>query len=182
VKLLRIIILTVSFLMVSQSADAVENYQVYSDSSGALYLKAPRLFVLIAAEVSVPLLITKKNGYLKLTQQGSSWLVESLTENTWQQLSLVTGHPAVSSLQLYGEDGVLLFLNGSAAPALLVSDFNSTPLYRWANLDGSTYVVSSRKVTYLHTDVLGSVIAETDESGAVKKRTEYKPFGEQKSQ
>lgn len=38
----------------------------------------------------------------------------------------------------------------------------------------------SVQTIYLHTDVLGSVILETDASGNVKKRTEYKPFGESK--
>jgi hypothetical protein len=182
VKLSRIIILAVSFLVVSQSVNAAEKYQVYSDSSGVLYLEAPKMFVLIAAEVSIPLLVRKKNGYLKLTQQGGAWLVESLTESAWLKLSLTAGHPAVSSLQLYGEDGVLLSINGSAAPALLVSNFNSSPIYRWANLDGSTYIESGGTVTYLHTDVLGSIIAETDGSGAVKKRTEHHPYGERKEQ
>jgi len=36
------------------------------------------------------------------------------------------------------------------------------------------------QVIYLHTDALGSVIAETDASGNVIKRSEYKPFGEVK--
>ncbi len=39
---------------------------------------------------------------------------------------------------------------------------------------------SVQTIIYLHTDVLGSVIVETDASGNVKKRTEYKPFGESK--
>lgn len=40
--------------------------------------------------------------------------------------------------------------------------------------------VSSVVVTYVHTDVLGSVIAETNASGVVIKTTDYKPFGESK--
>lgn len=36
------------------------------------------------------------------------------------------------------------------------------------------------QVTYLHTDVLGSVTAESDNSGQIKKTTDYKPFGESK--
>jgi hypothetical protein len=39
---------------------------------------------------------------------------------------------------------------------------------------------SGPQVIYLHTDALGSVIAETDANGNVIKRTEYKPFGESK--
>ena len=34
------------------------------------------------------------------------------------------------------------------------------------------------QVVFLHTDVLGSVIAETDANGVVIKKTEYKPFGQ----
>ncbi|GAB60602.1 chitobiase/beta-hexosaminidase C-terminal domain-containing protein [Rheinheimera nanhaiensis] len=36
------------------------------------------------------------------------------------------------------------------------------------------------KVKYIHSDVLGSVIAESDEAGNVTKKTDYKPFGESK--
>jgi hypothetical protein len=36
-------------------------------------------------------------------------------------------------------------------------------------------------VQYIHTDILGSVVAESDEDGAIKKRTDYKPFGETKN-
>ena len=39
---------------------------------------------------------------------------------------------------------------------------------------------ASDAVSYLHTDVLGSVVAETDVSGNLKNTTEYKPFGETK--
>lgn len=35
-------------------------------------------------------------------------------------------------------------------------------------------------VTYLHTDVLGSVIAESDANGNIIKKTDYKPFGQSK--
>ncbi len=38
--------------------------------------------------------------------------------------------------------------------------------------------LAGEKLVYLHTDVLGSAVVETDTSGNVIKRTEYKPFGE----
>ncbi len=38
--------------------------------------------------------------------------------------------------------------------------------------------LNNQSVIYLHTDMLGSVIAESDLNGNVIKRTEYKPFGE----
>ncbi len=37
---------------------------------------------------------------------------------------------------------------------------------------------STGGVSYIHTDIQGSVIAESDENGTIKKKTEYKPFGE----
>jgi len=44
----------------------------------------------------------------------------------------------------------------------------------------SVQAVSLTTVTYVHTDVLGSVIAESNTSGTVTKTTDYKPFGESK--
>ncbi len=41
--------------------------------------------------------------------------------------------------------------------------------------------ITNVQVLYLHTDLLGSVIAETDLSGNTIKATTYKPFGESKS-
>jgi hypothetical protein len=38
--------------------------------------------------------------------------------------------------------------------------------------------VATPQLIYLHTDALGSVIAETDANGVVIKKTEYKPFGQ----
>jgi fibronectin type 3 domain-containing protein len=40
--------------------------------------------------------------------------------------------------------------------------------------------VSLVGITYLHTDVLGSVIAESDENGQIINKTDYKPFGQSK--
>lgn len=40
--------------------------------------------------------------------------------------------------------------------------------------------VTNRVITYLHTDVLGSVIAESNEAGQLKKTIDYRPFGESK--
>jgi len=36
---------------------------------------------------------------------------------------------------------------------------------------------TAQTVTYMHTDALGSVVAETDESGKVTKRYSYEPYG-----
>ena len=36
---------------------------------------------------------------------------------------------------------------------------------------------SAQTVTYIHTDALGSVVAETDSNGKVIKRYTYEPYG-----
>lgn len=41
---------------------------------------------------------------------------------------------------------------------------------------------TSASVIYIHTDMLGSVIAESNANGQLIKKTEYKPFGERKEQ
>ncbi|WP_162097745.1 fibronectin type III domain-containing protein [Alishewanella jeotgali] len=41
---------------------------------------------------------------------------------------------------------------------------------------------TSPAVTYIHTDILGSVIGESNQSGVMLKKTEHKPYGERKEQ
>lgn len=43
-------------------------------------------------------------------------------------------------------------------------------------------VNTSPAVTYIHTDILGSVIGESNQSGVMIKKTEHKPYGERKEQ
>ncbi|MDV3434681.1 RHS repeat-associated core domain-containing protein [Stenotrophomonas sp. C2852] len=49
----------------------------------------------------------------------------------------------------------------------------------WLLLVGLTLplIATAQTVTYVHTDALGSVVAETDESGSVIKRYDYEPYG-----
>ena len=59
--------------------------------------------------------------------------------------------------------------------------FVTGPINAPCNVTASFKVNSvAIQVIYLHTDALGSVIAETDANGNVIKRSEYKPFGEVK--
>lgn len=43
-------------------------------------------------------------------------------------------------------------------------------------------VNTSSAVTYIHTDILGSIIGESNQSGVMIKKTEHKPYGERKEQ
>lgn len=55
---------------------------------------------------------------------------------------------------------------------------NRFPANKNAFIQAILVVEGARAITYLHTDVLGSVIAESDSSGNIIKNTDYKPFGE----
>lgn len=151
-------------------------YLVYSDSAGNIYLEAPKQFILIHSDVSIPLLITPKNGLLKLTLSENIWSAAALTLSQWQSANLTYGSNSVKTINYfdYDSDGYfdveIIFTNGQ--PSIIVSGITSA-------VKIST---SSRVVTYLHTDVLGSVIAESDSNKKIIKNTDYKPFGERKNE
>jgi len=160
----------------SSGNDLFSLYKVYSDSSGALYIEAPKTFVLIAAEVSIPLLVSKKYGYLKLTLTNGIWSVEALTETQWRALSLIAGHPLVSSIQNYPGSSVLLTLIDQNVPALMLWGFDSSPALSFVNLDGSAYELD---ITYSY-DALGRLINTTNSLGR-EKYYEYDAAGNRKS-
>lgn len=162
----------------SATKAGISDSKVYSDPAGQIYLEAPKSFVLIAAEVNIPLLISPKSGYLKVVRSGAGWVIEVVTAAQWAALSLSSGHPSVSAVRVLANSSVLLIMANQNVPALLIGGFDALPTVIAANADGSAYI--RRKVTYIHTDFLGSVVAETDESGTVIKKTEYKPFGDSK--
>ncbi len=147
-------------------------YLVYSDPSGNIYLQAPKQFVLIHGEISTPLLISPKNGLLKLTKTDSNWQLTVLTVSQWQSLQLTPGSTIVRSINYADFDGdglsdiQLVFNNGQ--PAITVTGL--TTIVKIAT--------TSSVITYLHTDILGSVIAESDDNGNIIRKIDYKPFGE----
>ena len=171
---IRCLLLTV-LLMAGFAAKADSgSYTLYTDAAGHIYLAAPKKFVLIHSSVSIPMFITPENGLLKLSNLAGAWQVMVLTDEQWLSLQLTPGSSLVSSIN-YGDfdgDGLtdirLVFNNGQ--PAITVSGLTTIV----------TVVSPSNVVTYLHTDVLGSVIAESDANGNITKKTDYKPFGQSK--
>jgi RHS repeat-associated protein len=80
----------------------------------------------------------------------------------------VVGADGVNRIQVYSQDGQLLYVKASDSPV------------------GTKYVylhqhvlaeVTGTQVTYDHTDALGSPVARTDASGVVLNRTRYEPYG-----
>ena len=49
----------------------------------------------------------------------------------------------------------------------------------WSN---TITISTSPTVTYIHTDILGSVIGESNQAGVMLKKTQHKPYGERKEQ
>lgn len=70
----------------------------------------------------------------------------------------------------------------SILPKPLASKKPSIPLSTTVLADSSPVseqaAVNLLQVQYLHTDLLGSVVLETDSTGSVIKSSAYKPFGE----
>lgn len=149
-------------------------YQMYSDGAGHIYLEAPKQFVLIHSDVAIPIWVSPKNGLLKLSKTTSGWQITILSPSQWRQLQLTPGSAIVRSVSYadFDADGItdirLNFNNGQ--PAITITGLTTVV----------KVIAPSRVVTFLHTDVLGSVIAESDGNGNVIKTKDYKPFGESK--
>lgn len=115
-------------------------FRAFSDPNGQLYLEAPKDLVLIAAEVNIPLVISKKHGYLKIIQPPSGWGVESLTYEQWTALQLTEGHPFVMSANNTEQpDKVLLNVVNQPFSVFVVSGLNSMFSFTAFNSDGSVY-------------------------------------------
>jgi hypothetical protein len=107
-----------------------------------------------SAPVSVSLLTTTAGAQIRYTTNGSDVTASSAL---YSAPFLVSANTTVKAKS---------FKTGMTDSAQTVANF--------------VFQQSSLQVIYLHTDALGSVIAETDANGKVIKRTEYKPFGESK--
>lgn len=72
-----------------------------------------------------------------------------------------------------GESGGAASMNGGNIMSNLISRFT----FCWLSLLCMVASASAQTVTYIHTDALGSVVAESDANGNVIKRYDYEPYG-----
>jgi len=79
----------------------------------------------------------------------------------------VVGTDGVTRVQVYAQDGKLLYTAASGGTATKYIYLRNHVL---AEVNGAT-------VTYSHTDALGSPVAQTNAAGAVLNRTRYEPYG-----
>jgi hypothetical protein len=88
-------------------------------------------------------------------------------------------HGQTTTLTVTPNAGFTATANGCGG-SLSDTTYTTGPITGACTVQASFAVDNTAQTIYLHTDALGSVILETDASGNVKKRTEYKPFGESK--
>ncbi|WP_299010503.1 toxin TcdB middle/N-terminal domain-containing protein [uncultured Shewanella sp.] len=107
-----------AFSFAATKADDL-NYDIYQNQAGDLFLRIPPKFVLIAADIAIPLNITPKNGIFKLdyTQATDKWTLIILNETEFNRQSL-------SPTSKYNIE--LFELDGDGHLDLLIRSDNST--------------------------------------------------------
>jgi RHS repeat-associated protein len=85
----------------------------------------------------------------------------------WNRRVSVVGNDGLDRLQVYAQDGKILFAGPTTA---------TKTKYVYLNNHVVAEVVAATP-TYLHTDGLGSPVARTDAATAIQSRTRYEPFG-----
>ncbi|MDO6428807.1 hypothetical protein Q4489_17495, partial [Thalassotalea sp. 1_MG-2023] len=121
---------------------------LYVDNVGNYYLK-------VSSDTS--------EYYLKLSQSNDLWLVENLTKEQWQFLDPENNFTDSGFIIEFGE-----FTNDSYEDIKLVSPDGRTEVVLAQNEDGGYQPIKLRKILFIHTDVLGTPVAETDENGVIQ--------------
>lgn len=128
----RCVLLTL--LMWAGFAAAADNgsYKVYSDYAGNIYLEAPKKFVLIHGEVSVPLSLMPANGLLRLVQDASGWRLEVLSQAQWNAAELSAGHAAISGIEFSdidadGHADIAITFEVASLPSLIIKNLADVP-------------------------------------------------------
>jgi hypothetical protein len=138
-----------------------ESYQVYA-SGGSYYLKAAPTWVPIIGEILIIIPVYDEGDILKLTQTAGTWQVASITLSQFSAVS-----PALINDATVGYSDV----NGDSFTDMYVS-FGATSgneqVQLLAGSGGFGFEVSVRRVIFIHTDLLGSPAAETDENGDIQ--------------
>ncbi|MDR6985125.1 RHS repeat-associated protein [Rheinheimera pacifica] len=168
----RLMLFSILVLAGFTAAAQSGGYKIYTDYGGGIYIEAPKKFVLIHGDVSVPLSLTPPNGLMRLYQGFAGWQVEYLTEDQWRALQLQQGHASVRQLSYADYTG-----NGAGDLRVLFHESN-LPVLTLSNLDSNATVSAVGGSVYDPIEPLppllgaGSVVGLTagefrvDESGA----------------
>lgn len=131
----RLLVTACLFGGMTEASAATTDYQVYTNAAGDIYLKAPEQFVLIHADVSIPLWAMPADGYLKVIRDANgNWSTVAITATEWNSLGLYQGGGKVESLE-YAD------LNGDGIPdmSLRLAGGSSLILYRKSDGSFDTY-------------------------------------------
>ena len=128
----RFLYITLFLLSFSCLASDYANYDVYTDESGNIYLKAPDKLVVLPQRKAIPIQIASPNGLLRLYEVKGVWYVEVLTQAEWDALNLTPGNDIVEEIRYDDFDGsgtakLFLALRHRTTSQLLISDLTGTP-------------------------------------------------------
>lgn len=110
---------------------SLENYTIYTDSSGNIYLRAPNKLTLIHTDVTIPIMAAPADGVLKLVRNADgSWAHTRISTDDFSRLILTLQGQPVSSVRYADFDGngtkeLMIALNNSQYPYLLLSQQGS---------------------------------------------------------
>jgi len=95
-------------------ANVYQNYDVYEDSQGNIYLQLPKQFVLIHSDVSIPLHVLPTNGLLRLIDDNGTWQIDVITEAQFNALTLSPSDYAVEYIDFSGDGDTEVILRADS--------------------------------------------------------------------
>lgn len=132
-----VFLLLVLFVSTALHASSLSDFKVYTDPDGNIYLKAPDKLVLIHSEVSIPVMASPANGFIKLQKQADgSWAYVKISAAEFARLSLTLQGQPINSVRYVDLDGdgvkeIMLAMNSNQLPYLILSQkgnaFKVTP-------------------------------------------------------
>ena len=141
-------------------------YQVY-EKDGVYYLKSdPSAWVPIGVDITIFIPTYEEGQVLKLEQVGSSWQVSISSASEFQSISPTLSNAIVqySDIDNNGYTDMYFTPNGGTE-AITLTAMNSWYDFIVNNGLPGNPQNASRRVIFIHTDLLGTPVAETDENG-----------------
>lgn len=141
------------------------------DNSGVFTVPAPPAPAFVAAPANFTATVTGNTVSTSwhAISGGSAYFIRQNVNGTWQA-EINKGTTRTHNFTVAANNIYSYQVRGCNA---------SAQCSEWSN---SITINTSPAVTYIHTDILGSVIGESNQNGVMLKKTEHKPFGERKEQ
>lgn len=166
------------FVLLFSGMARANSFQVYTQGD-RYYIAAPKQILVVPSDIIIIVPISQKNSFSVLEPKGGGWVLRPLTEAEWRALNIEnsTNFQKVTNIFSASFNSLRLVWSNPLSPAVSINGFDGQLTFNFINLDGSLLVQPLRRIIYLHTDVLGSVIGETDGNGQIIRQNNYTPFG-----